>query len=87
MENIDDKVSVNLFSNHTIGSVFPTGFFWRGRSYRIQKVGLHHTFREGRSLVHVFSVTDGTTFFKLEMNTETLLWRLVEVETDSYGDR
>ncbi len=81
-ENINERVSVNLFSNHAKGMVFPTGFFWRGRTYTVNKVGLHHTFREGRSLIHVFSATDGNTFFKLQLDTETLQWRWVEIETD-----
>ena len=79
-ENINERVSVNLFSNHTKGMVFPTGFFWRGRTYRSAQVGLHHTFRQGRNLIHVFSVTDGSTFFKLQVDTETLQWRLLEID-------
>ena len=73
-EIIDEKISVNLINRE------PTGFFWRGRSYNLTKVGLHHTFREGRVLLHIFSVTDGNTFFKLQLNTETLQWKLVEIE-------
>lgn len=52
---------------------------WRERQYIITKIGLHHTTREGRTLLHIFSVTDGTTAFKLELNTETLGWKLLEV--------
>ena len=78
-EAINESVSVNLFSNHVNGKANPTGFFWKGRSYNIAQIGLHHTFREGRSLIHVFSATDGNTFFKLQMNTETLLWKLLEI--------
>ena len=72
-EDINEKISVNLFNAE------PTGFFWKGRSYNIAKIGFHHTFWQGRNLVHVFSATDGNTFFKLEFNTETLLWKLLEV--------
>ncbi len=58
----------------------PTSLFWRGRRYTMTQVGLHHFFREGRVLIHVFSVTDGTTSFKLQFDSETLGWKLLEVD-------
>lgn len=82
-ETIDEQVSVNLLFNHLKRSVAPTSLYWRGRRYTITRVGLHHIVREGRSLKHIFSVTEGTTFFKLQLDTETLGWRLLEVDTES----
>lgn len=79
-EVIDEKVSVNLLSNHIKGTASPTSLYWRGRRYTLSAIGLHHTLREGRTLVHIFSATDGTTFFKLKLDTETLAWRLLEVD-------
>lgn len=71
-ELIDESVSVNLVDWIV---------HWRGRQYQITKVGLHHATREGRVLFHIFSVTDGTTFFKLKFDTETLGWKLLEIDT------
>lgn len=79
-EFINESVSVNLLFNHFKRSVMPTSLYWRGRRYAITKVGLHHFLREGRVLVHVFSVTDGTTFFRLRFDTETLGWKLLEID-------
>lgn len=79
-EVIGERVSVGLLSNHLKGSVMPVSLFWRGRRYQIAKLGLHYTQREGRTLFHLFSVTDGVSYFKLELNSETLAWKLVEVE-------
>ena len=59
----------------------PYSLYWHGRQYRMKQVGFHHSYRMGRALIHVFSVTDGATFFRLEMNTETLEWKLI----DTYG--
>ena len=81
-EVIDEQVSVNLLFNHLKRSAAPTSLYWRGRRYTITQVGLHHTTWEGRVLLHIFSVTDGTTAFKLELNAETLSWRLLEIESD-----
>lgn len=74
-EVIDEQVSVNFMKA-------PISLYWRGRRYVITKVGLHHTTREGRILLHIFSVTDGTTAFKLELNSELLSWKLLEVDSD-----
>jgi hypothetical protein len=82
-EAIDESVSVDLLSNHLKGQVYPWAIHWRGTKYYMKKVGFHHTVRGGRTLFHVFSVTDGTTFFKLQLNTETLGWRLLEVDSGS----
>jgi len=79
---IDEKVSVNLLSNHMKGTASPTSLYWRGRRYTLSAIGLHHTVREGRGLMHIFSATDGTTFFKLKLDTETLAWRLLELAHD-----
>lgn len=79
-EAINESVSVNLLFNHIKRSVMPTSLFWRGRRYTITKVGLHHMMREGRTLYHMFSVTDDTTFFHLRFDTDTLTWKLIEVD-------
>ena len=78
-ETIDERVSVGLMSNHLKGSVMPVTLYWRGRRYQLTKLGLHHTTHEGRVLFHIFSVTDGTSYFKLQFDTETLGWKLLEI--------
>jgi hypothetical protein len=79
---INESVSVDLLSNHLKKMAYPWVVNWRGRQYRINKIGLHYTEREGRVLYHIFSVTDGTTFFKLRFDTETLNWKLLETENN-----
>lgn len=78
-EPIHESVSVNLLSNHLKHTASPSSLYWRGRRYTLTQIGLHHTEREGRVLVHIFSATDGTTCFKLRFDTETLSWKLLEV--------
>ena len=81
-EIIDESVSVNLLSNHIKGTAAPSSLYWRGRRYTLSQMGFHHTMRDGRTLIHVYSMTDGTTFFKLQFDTETLSWKLLEIETN-----
>lgn len=82
-EVIDEQVSVNILFNHLKHTASPTSLYWRGRRYTITKVGLHYITREGRTLLHIFSVTDGTTGFKLELNSELLSWKLLEVDAQA----
>ena len=81
METIDESVSVDFLSNSAKKCAYPWIVKWRGVMYRITNVGFHHTVRQGRVLMHIFSVTDGNTFFKLRFDTETLGWKLLEVDS------
>lgn len=51
----------------------------KNRIYKITKIGFHHTFREGKTLYHIFSVTSDSVFMKLILNTENLKWILEEI--------
>lgn len=78
-ETINEPVAVDLVSR-TMGEAFPYVVSWRKRRYMVTKIGLHHTTRQGRTLMHIYSVMAGGCFFKLRFDTETLRWELVEIE-------
>jgi len=71
---IDEKVTVGIVNN------IPKYVIWKGRSHNITQIGLHHVYREGKTLYHIFSVTSGTLFMRLKFDTDTLGWILEEVE-------
>ena len=71
-ESINEKVKVGMSDS-------PKWVEWKGRVHKIEKVGLHYTFREGRVLYHIFSVSTKTLAMKLKLDTETLGWKLEEV--------
>ena len=79
IEKISIPVSVSMTFDSTKRKVFPKALIWNNRLYPIIKIGLHHTFRQGRTLYHVFSVASKTLFFRLLLNTENLHWRLEEI--------
>ncbi|OGM15414.1 hypothetical protein A2985_04880 [Candidatus Woesebacteria bacterium RIFCSPLOWO2_01_FULL_43_11] len=85
LEKISAPVSVGFTFDHTTRRVIPKWVIWEGRTYPIEKVGLHHTYRAGRTLFHVFSVASKTLFFRLVLNTDTLHWRLEEI-SDGMSD-
>ena len=80
---INTLVSVGLVFDHKTMKVYPKWISWNNRTCMVEKVGLHHTYREGRTLFHVFSVCTKELFFRLVLNSETLHWRLEEL-TDGF---
>ncbi|HEX6977411.1 MAG TPA: hypothetical protein VF185_03580 [Patescibacteria group bacterium] len=79
IQRISEPVSVVSTFNSATKKVYPTNIVWRQRIYKITKIGLHHTYRQGRTLYHVFSVASQNLFFRLVLNSETLFWRLEEI--------
>lgn len=78
-QKLKEPVSVWLAYDSKLRRVMPEQVQWQGRLYPITKVGLHHYFRTGRTLYHVFSVTAGEIFLRLVLNTDNLHWTLEEI--------
>jgi len=68
-----DKVRV-ILENST-----PLSMVWKNRDYKITKIGLHHNYYEGKTLVHIFSCLSDDLFLKLKFNTKNLQWNLMEI--------
>jgi hypothetical protein len=79
ISKINEPVSVSLSYNHKTNKVMPKAIIWQNRLYEISKIGLHHTFKKGRVLYHVFSVVTPTLFFRLVLDTQNLHWRVEEI--------
>ncbi len=78
-QKIDKPVSVVFSFNSHLRLLQPRKILWGGREYIVSKIGLHHTYRQGRTLFHVFSVIGDSLFFRLVFNTDNLFWKLDEV--------
>ncbi|MEK7550460.1 MAG: hypothetical protein AAB535_01625 [Patescibacteria group bacterium] len=77
---INESISVGLVNN------IPKYLVWKGRTYKIDKIGFHHTHLGGDTLHHTFSVVSGSVFLKIDLNTKNLCWRLEEIlEGLSFG--
>lgn len=79
LRSLDEGVSVIVRHNHKSLKTEPVKIRWGSRDYVVTKIGYHHTFHTGRVLYHVYSVIAGALFFRLELNTENLHWRVKEV--------
>lgn len=76
---INEKVSVLTYYNEKTNKAAPYQIKWRNRTYTITEIGLHHTIKNGKTLHHIFSVTDNNTFFRLNLNTNNLHWIVEEI--------
>lgn len=76
---IEKPVSVSFSFDSEKQRVSPRWIIWNGRMRPVNKVGLHHTFRKGRTLYHVFSVVSKGVYLRLILDTDTLHWSLEEI--------
>jgi hypothetical protein len=66
--------SIEVIVTFSKGGVFPRVLRWGKRTYKILKVNLIHTIKEGTTRIYFFSVSDEANAWKLGFNTETLKW-------------
>lgn len=68
-----------IYEEIQVDGVIPKLITWRNRTYEVTQIGLHHTYRQGMTLYHVFSVTTRTSFLRLVLDTDNLHWVLEEI--------
>ncbi|HVZ58522.1 MAG TPA: hypothetical protein VG935_02115 [Patescibacteria group bacterium] len=78
-EKINEQASVITVYDHLKGTTQPWRIKWRERVYQVSEIGYHHTRESGTTLYHIFSLSAGSLFFRLSLNTQTLVWRIEEV--------
>ncbi len=81
-ETINDPITVVCVSRVNPTSFMPWKIKWHNHTYTITKVSLHHTIYKGKTLVHIFSVFDGTRSFRLSFDTESLIWTLEAISDE-----
>lgn len=78
-ETINEKVDVVAIFGKGFQDVQPFKLRWNRREYVIAKVGYKHKVKEGKKIIHVFSCSDGSTFFELRFDAEDLAWMIGRV--------
>lgn len=78
-EVVNEKVAVVTVYDRNSGLTMPVKMKWQGRVYPLEKLGYHHKVKDGRTLVHVYSVSNKDLAFRLELNTDNLIWTLKEI--------
>jgi hypothetical protein len=79
-QKIHESISVISLYDSKLFKTFPKRILWKDKVYKVTKLGLHHTFRQGTKLIHVFNVATGGAFMRLHLDTTTMCWILEEVE-------
>lgn len=69
-----ERENVEVIVSFGQNGIFPRVIKWGKHRYKITKVNLVHTIKEGAVRIYFFSVSDGANAFKLGFNTENLLW-------------
>ncbi len=77
--------SVEIIASFSQGGVFPRVIKWGKRQYKILKVNLVHTIKEGAVRIYFFSVSDEANAWKLGFNTETLQWWVEDHYTPTFS--
>jgi hypothetical protein len=75
-QSINEPIEVVVIFNGK--KVEPVFFKWGNRQYRVNKINLVHSERQGRDKHYIFSVSDEANAFRLRFSTETLKWTLEE---------
>lgn len=80
MFHVSDHMSnpIDVLVSFSKNRVVPRRFRAGGRTYDVKRVNLVHASREGRAKLFTFSVSDDTNFWQLQLNTDTLEWRLAD---------
>jgi hypothetical protein len=80
-------VAVFRLGNDSKDICYPVRMRLGNREVNFTELGLRHPTVQGRRMIHVFDVTDGTADYRLEFNAETLGWTLMAVLEGHYETR
>lgn len=76
---IGDTISV-LASFGMPYRIKPLKFNWSGRLLEVREITYTWETREGQNEIYHFSVTDGKTLYELSFDTDSLIWKIENLE-------
>lgn len=74
-----DVVAVFRGRGDTQSLCAPVRMRWRGREIDLTELALRHPTTQGKRMLHVFHVSDGSNDYRLEFDAEALTWTLVAI--------
>ena len=77
---IGDTISV-LASFGMPYRIKPLKFNWSGRLLEVREITYTWKTREGQNEIYHFSVTDGKTLYELSFDTDSLIWKIENLES------
>lgn len=79
IQDLHEPITVKTVYDHKNRRVYPSELFWQNQTCKITKLGLHHTYRAGTTLFHVFSISTDLLSFKLQLDTGNLFWTVEQI--------
>ena len=73
---------IQVISKFTEGKILPLKFLWQGREFFVQKINLTYHHFECRAKIYYFAVSDSANYFKLQFDSNSLNWTLLESYVD-----
>lgn len=80
MTYIGERISVVAYFTPSY-KLKPVRFIWGNRQFNIQEITYHWITKDGMSIRHHFSVTDGKTLYEIVFDIHSLVWLLEKVDT------
>ena len=85
MENIikiNKDVSVVAYYFKDAGrrlKCYPKRIEYDGKTVDFNEMGLRHPTKQGKRMVHIFDMSDGSADYRLEFDAEQLNWTLISI--------
>ena len=76
---IGDAISV-LASFGMPYRIKPLRFRWSGRLFEVKEITYTWQTKDGQKNIYHFSVTDNKTLYELSFDTDSLIWRIENLE-------
>jgi hypothetical protein len=64
---------------------FPKRMEYDGKRINFTETGLVHPTQQGKRMIHVFDMTDGSADYRLEFDAQALSWTLVAITDANYA--
>jgi len=78
--NQEVTISSVYFKNKEQIETFPKQMEFDGQTYTFLNSGWRHLVHKGKEVVRIFSVTDGTSSYRLKLDPSESHWTLLEIK-------
>ncbi len=79
---VDVVVVFNHKNNPNI--CMPIRIKYQNKNIDLIELGLRHPTRKGSRSIHIFDMSDGQNDYRLEFDSESLLWKLIAITNTNY---
>ncbi len=80
------EVAATFDYKNPISVCLPLKIKYQNKTITLTELGLRHPTKKGSRAIHVFDMSDGTNDYRLEFDSETLIWRLIYITNFNYHE-